>query len=303
VWRSLEKDFRNIPDTFGGLRADWSHQPEIPNHWNITGGFSPGIRDRFEAVAKLAGNRLLVSPAARSMVPQEVLAEADPLTRWLTALREVSGHFEARSTYCDDNGRHVFTGRVNRVIEASALLCLQLAAEDLSDSVAPSAAGRVFVDDIDSFAKVRQVDPKEVRCLLANGRLDVGEDEVQRCIEAVLDVPLHKSDWGGEENDLYTTNLILDGRRVPTAFALKGRGLGATTLHLARCGRNGDQIVRLFQSPAELFVVQFVGMVSESVVKDMEGKVRGLASQGRSARFCVIDGQDTARLLRAYGNR
>ena len=112
-------------------------------------------------------------------------------------------------------------------------------------------------------------------------------------------MPLHKKDWGGEENDLYSTNVTVGGRRVATAFVLKGRGEAVTTLQLAHCGHNGDQIVRLFQSPAELFVLQFVGMISENIVKDMEGKTRVLVSNGHPARFCTIDGQDTARLLRS----
>ena len=40
--------------------------------------------------------------------------------------------------------------------------------------------------------------------------------------------------------------------------------------------------------------------VAYALVKDMEGKGRVFVSQGRRARFCVIDGQDTARLLRAF---
>ena len=109
-----------------------------------------------------------------------------------------------------------------------------------------------------------------------------------------------RCDWGGEENDLFTSNLRINGRRVPTACALKGRGLTAACLQISHCGKNGDQLIRLVQSPAELFVVQHVGTISENVVKDMEGKVRALRSQGKAASFCVIDGQDTARLIRAF---
>ena len=305
TWRSLEKDFRDIPDSFGDLRADWSDQPQIRNHWGLAGGASRGVRDRFAAVATLAGKQLLSPSAARSRMSLVVLAEADPVARWHTAVREVTGQFETGpyGTLLDEAGQasgHLFTGSIHKVIEASALLCLQLAAEDSPDAEGQAGTGRLFVDDIDSFALVRQVDSKDVLPLLSQGRLDVAEDEVQRCLEGALGVPLHKNDWGGEENDLYTTNLMVDGRRVPAAFALKGRGQRATTLQLAHCGKNGDQIVRLFQSPAELFILQFVGMVSESIVKDMEGKARVLVSQGRPARFCVIDGQDTARLLRAF---
>jgi len=72
-------------------------------------------------------------------------------------------------------------------------------------------------------------------------------------------------------------------------------------MQLAHCGKNGDQVVRLFQSPAELFVVQFVGNISESLIKDIDGKVQHLRVKGRQAFYCIINGQDTTRLLAAYG--
>jgi hypothetical protein len=72
-------------------------------------------------------------------------------------------------------------------------------------------------------------------------------------------------------------------------------------MEICNCGKNGDQIVRLFESPAQLFIVQFVGEVSEAVIKDVEGKVNERRGKGQDACFCIINGQDTARLFRAYG--
>jgi hypothetical protein len=37
------------------------------------------------------------------------------------------------------------------------------------------------------------------------------------------------------------------------------------------------------------------------VIKDVQGKVSERRLAGKQAWFCIIDGQDTARLLRAYG--
>lgn len=160
---------------------------------------------------------------------------------------------------------------------------------------------RLFIEDIDSFAEVQGIAPGAIAELLSNGYLDVPEDIVQRAIEAILNVPMHKVDWGGETNDLYTTNLIISGRRRETAFLLKGNGLRKSVMEIRDCGKNGDQILRLVESPALLFVIQFVGNVSENVIRDIAGKVAHLRSQGRDAQYCIIDGQDTARLLRAYG--
>lgn len=162
-------------------------------------------------------------------------------------------------------------------------------------------AKRLYVEDIDSFQKVRDVNPASVTDLLEGGYLDRSEDSVQMAIEQILAVPMHKKDWGGETNDLYTANVLINGARHETAFVLKGNGLKKKTMEIRDCGTNGDQILRLVDSPAKLFVVQFVGNVSEAVIKDLAGKIEQLRSLGREAWYLVIDGQDTARLLRAYG--
>jgi hypothetical protein len=160
---------------------------------------------------------------------------------------------------------------------------------------------RLFVEDIESFRKVRDVNPAQVADILDGGYLDRPEDSIQMALEQTLDVPMHKKDWGGEINDLYTSNVIVNGGRVETAFLLKGNGLRKRTLEIRDCGANGDQLVRLMESPARLFVVQFVGNVSESVIRDIEGKVEAARAKGREAWYCIMDGQDTARVLRAYG--
>ena len=72
-------------------------------------------------------------------------------------------------------------------------------------------------------------------------------------------------------------------------------------MEIADCGTNGDQVVRLFQSPADLFVIQFVGNISETVIQHAHGEMARLKTQGKEAHFLTIDGQDTARLLTAYG--
>jgi len=163
------------------------------------------------------------------------------------------------------------------------------------------ASERLFVEDIDSFAKVRDVNPALTAPLLKKGRIDLSEDFVQQAIERILSVPFHRRDWGGETNDLYTANIVLNGRRRATAFLLKGNGLRTGEMKIRDCGKNGDQVVRLFQSPAELFVLQFVGPISDQLIEDVRGKTLLRRAQGANANFVIIDGQDTARLLMAYG--
>jgi hypothetical protein len=160
---------------------------------------------------------------------------------------------------------------------------------------------RLYVEDIDSFHKVRDVNPATVMAALDNGYLDRSEDSIQLALERILCVSFHKTDWGGELNDLYTSNLLINGTRHETAFMLKGKGLQSTTMEIKHCGKNGDQILRLCNSPARIFVIQFVGQISESVISDIDGKLRQARMQGREAWYCIMDGQDTARVLRAYG--
>jgi hypothetical protein len=162
-------------------------------------------------------------------------------------------------------------------------------------------ADRLYIEGIDSFQKVRDVNPSLVAALLSNGFLNCSEDQVQIALEQILGVPFHKKDSGSELNDLYTTNIIVNAARRAAAFLLKGPGIGKKEMTIADCGKNGDQIVRLFSTPADLFVVQHVGPIAELLIKDVQGKTAERRAQGKTAHFLIIDGQDTARLLHAYG--
>ena len=66
-------------------------------------------------------------------------------------------------------------------------------------------------------------------------------------------------------------------------------------------GKNGDQIQRLFQSPATLFIVQYWGQIEQSVIEQME-KFAQLKSVLEDVEILwgVIDRQDSARLVAAY---
>lgn len=160
---------------------------------------------------------------------------------------------------------------------------------------------RVHIDDIKSFQETKNVDFESVSSFLGeNGYLDISESTVQNALEKILCEKFHKKDWGGEYNDLYTSNVLLEESRRATAFLLKGNGLKVRTMEIKHCGKNGDQLIRLFESPAELFIIQFVGNISEAIVKDVEGKVELLRARGKEAYCCIINGTDTARLLYAY---
>ncbi len=160
---------------------------------------------------------------------------------------------------------------------------------------------RLYIEDIDSFIKARDVNPAMVNHILHNGYLDKTEDQIQLAIEQILSVSFHKKDWGGEINDLYTANVIINGSRRSTAFLLKGPGIGKKEMVISDCGKNGDQLVRLFSIPADLYVIQFIGPISDMLIADVQGKIAAKREAGKNANFLIIDGQDSARLLCAYG--
>jgi hypothetical protein len=103
-------------------------------------------------------------------------------------------------------------------------------------------------------------------------------------------------DWGGESSDLFSSRVVLGGRRISTAFLLKGPAK-FHPMTPADLGKNGDQIGRLFSEPADLLVLQHCHEVTVAVRKQM----RAYAQQmGNPRRFCIIDGYDTLRILKAY---
>jgi hypothetical protein len=155
----------------------------------------------------------------------------------------------------------------------------------------------LYVDDIDSFNKVRNVKPQEVKTLLP---LNLSENEIQTFLEEILGENFHQDDWGGELNDLITSFVRVGGKRMRAAFLLKGNGTKGK-LTIAKCGKNGDQIVRLFEAPVGLYIIQHVGEIDQRVIFDLWTKVQLKVSKGEKCQMCVLDGTETARILRAYG--
>jgi len=105
-------------------------------------------------------------------------------------------------------------------------------------------------------------------------------------------------DWGGEEADVFSSNLTVDGQRRSAAFLLKGPSK-FHEMKLTDCGKNGDQIVRLYNTPADVFVLQHCHKVSPAVRKTMEAFA--LSNYSQSRQYLIIDGYDTARILRHHG--
>lgn len=169
---------------------------------------------------------------------------------------------------------------------------------DYTDTLNRSSLS-LTIDDIDSFAQVRQVNRESVQQELP---LEASEAQIKHLFHSIVEDPFPKKDWGGEQNDIFTSRLVLDGQRRYAAFFLKGPATKGK-LTIAKCGKNGDQLQRLFQSPAEIFIIQYNGEVDERVIEEAKQKVENLRLRGREAVFTVIDGYDTARLMFAYADR
>jgi hypothetical protein len=152
----------------------------------------------------------------------------------------------------------------------------------------------VFPPQVDNFDKCRLEKPataSEQRDLLA-----IPEREIKEAFAAIIGETYIPKDWGGETSDLVSTHVHVDSRRYSTAFAFKGPSK-AKTLTMADLGKNGDQIYRLFSEPADFVVLQHCYSVASAVRAHM----RAFATQLDNLRpFCIIDGNDTIRILRAY---
>jgi hypothetical protein len=152
----------------------------------------------------------------------------------------------------------------------------------------------ITIDDVESFAAVRQT-PAAPGSALS----DLAEERIKQFLQKVIGEGYEFKDWGGERNDLYTNKLRFRGKRRNAAFALKGR---ATTGPLTpkKMGKNGDQLGRLFTSEAQLFFVVYHSKIDEAVAQQMHAHAVARALSGTRVYYCLIDGDDLARLVAAY---
>lgn len=163
--------------------------------------------------------------------------------------------------------------------------------------VSTANAVQITIDDIGNFRKARRISVGE------GLPADLSENSYKRGIQAILVEPGVFTDWGGERNDLLSTRLLLQGRRRTVAFAFKGPGTKGR-LTPGKMGKNGDQIQRLFHSPAEIFLVQFWREIEETVLEQMRALATAKsATSGKKVWFGIIDGYDSRRIYEAYRDK
>jgi len=175
---------------------------------------------------------------------------------------------------------------------------LRRALGETSIAQVPSEFELVPIDEIDSFATVAAVDPKQVSEF--SSPLLINERVIKHCIHSLIGDPYIDSDWGGERSDVESGRVQLDDERVAAAFLLKGRSVPGP-LYGSELGTRGDQIIRLLSQRAELSVVQHIHSIPNETVDQLRYGVIALRATGTvpNARCSVWDGVDTARLLLA----
>ena len=126
---------------------------------------------------------------------------------------------------------------------------------------------------------------------------DVPELTVKHAFAEILGEPNIPKDWGGESCDLFSENVLVEGMRTICAFAFKGPSK-FKPMEIADCGKNGDQIVRLFDTPAEILVLQHCHSIRPAVRKMMAAFARSDLNTYR--RYCVVDGYETLKILKHF---
>lgn len=126
---------------------------------------------------------------------------------------------------------------------------------------------------------------------------DFPEQVVKELLCKLLAEATVPRDWGGEESDLFSANLKIRGQRRTGAFLLKGPA-AFRAMKMADCGKNGDQIYRLFNIPADVYILQHCHHITPAVRKTVEAFAisRSLVAP---CHYIIMDGLATARLLRA----
>lgn len=155
---------------------------------------------------------------------------------------------------------------------------------------APIESVEISCWDIDQFRPYRDVDVRHVTLPLR-----VLERTIKDRMNALLGERESAGDWGGEDDDVFATCTV-NGRERPIAMMLKGPSV-PRPMRIKDAGVNSDQILKVAEAPAEVFVVQHVDKITEAVRRQLRMNVEALRSRGIDAHCAFIDGLQTYKLL------
>lgn len=158
------------------------------------------------------------------------------------------------------------------------------------------ARRRVYPHQIDQFSAVDWTTSLSWKSIA--GTLEfTPEAKLKAAFAEIIGEHHVDKDWGGEQSDLYSSSLFVEGRQMSSAWLLKGPAI-FRPMDVAALGKNGDQIVRLSQEPAELLVLQHCHEIRPRVIHLMEAYANDVRNL---RRYMIIDGTATYRILHAYG--
>lgn len=158
-----------------------------------------------------------------------------------------------------------------------------------------SQSVRVHPIQIDTFGKIETQQPPTQADLRSLQQMP--EEKVKQAFASIIGEPFVPKDWGGEKSDLCTSRLIVGGKPTTAAFIFKGPAVSGE-MHPAHMGKRGDQLVRAFEEPVDLIVIQHCNKIASSVVRIAEALAFDFR---RPRRYCILDGGDTVQILKAYG--
>jgi hypothetical protein len=154
--------------------------------------------------------------------------------------------------------------------------------------------GEILPEDIEQFSRMQEIRVGEANDWMSVMRA-LPESDVKKAFGSLLAEPT-KKDWGGEANDHFSNNVCLGGRRRTAAFLFKGPAQ-FREMTIDMCGKRADQLNRLAKSGADISVVQHCHQIGEAVRDTLRALV---VCPGQPRKYCLIDGQATYRILKAY---
>ena len=155
--------------------------------------------------------------------------------------------------------------------------------------------GNILPEDIDQFSRMIEVKVESADEWM-NVMRSLSEAKVKKAIASLLSEPT-KKDWGGEANDLFSANVTIHGQPRTAAFLLKGPS-AFREMTLDMCGKRADQIHRLVDSDADVSIIQHSHLIGNVVRKTLRNLT--VYPGGSHKKYCLIDGQTTYRILKAY---
>jgi hypothetical protein len=168
--------------------------------------------------------------------------------------------------------------------------------------LADSETGELLWENYTNFYQLHLEDFKEFEIVKEYSLLDsieemrhIKEGVFKQCLGKILAESTPK-DWGGESSDFFTSHLHVGERRLSAAFLLKGPAK-YSPMTLSHLGKNSDQIVRLSKEPADVLIVQHCHDILPVVIETL----KVFATQpSNPRRYCVIDGRESLRMLKAF---